>query len=66
MMKYRGQEGWLVLEDITISGLDEVKYFTMIKYNVTFDTKPMMHHLYVQGNLAVLHSDASRVIFSLG
>jgi hypothetical protein len=44
-LKYMDQQGWLVLEDATMVGLDEVKDFPTFNDDGTFDAKPMMHHL---------------------
>jgi hypothetical protein len=45
MVKYMDQQGWSVLEDVTMVGLDEVKDFAMFRNYGTFEAKPMMHHL---------------------
>jgi hypothetical protein len=39
------QQGWSVLEDITMLRLDEVKDFATFKDDGNFEAKPMMHHL---------------------
>jgi hypothetical protein len=45
MVKYMEQQGWTVLEDVIMVGLDEVKNFATVKDNVTFETKPTTHNL---------------------
>jgi hypothetical protein len=45
MVKYMDQQGWSVLEDVTMVGLDEVKDFATFKDDGTFEARPMIHHL---------------------
>jgi hypothetical protein len=45
MVKYMKQQGWLVVEDVTMVGHDAVREFATFKDYGTFEAKLMMHTL---------------------
>jgi hypothetical protein len=53
---YFDQQGWSVLEDVTMLGLDEVKDFAITKEDGTFETKTLMHHLCIFKGLLLLYN----------
>jgi hypothetical protein len=56
------QQGWSVLEDVIMIGLDKVKNFAMWDFRCKSDdsSSPL-----AQGILVFLQSDGSRIIFPL-
>jgi hypothetical protein len=65
MVKYMDQQGWLVLEDATMFGLDELRDFAMFKNDGTFEAKPMMHHLRMFKGFLLFYNRMSSELSSL-
>jgi hypothetical protein len=59
------QQGWSVLEDVTIVGLDEVKDFATFKDDGIFEAKPMMHHFRIFNGFLLFYIQMSRELSSL-
>jgi hypothetical protein len=65
MEKYMDQQGWSVLEDVTMVALDEVKDFATFKDDGAFEAKPMMHHLRMITGFLLFYNRMSRELSSL-
>jgi hypothetical protein len=59
------QQGWSVLEGVTMVGLDEVKYFATFKDDGFFEAKPMIHHLHMFKGFLLFYNWMSRELSSI-